>query len=153
METPRLGHTFNIALHLLLRNNAVPNFKNFQEYTMDYELLRDHYGRYQATFSMGHEALGLWLTEELATDCQLLMLLLLKIMQIQKQQCWEYQKPGHEFMLTMNKDGVEIRAARLDDEDDQAPDELEHYDQESQATCGLDDFRKILEDWKLFIAC
>ncbi len=29
--------------------------------------------------------------------------------------------------------------------------ELEHYDQESQASCGLVDFQQILEAWKTFI--
>lgn len=118
---------------------------------MDYEFRRNLYGRYQAGFSMGHEVLGLWLTEELATDQTLIDTLLKKIDQLQSQQCWEYRQPGTEFMLNMNQDGIEIRAALLDDMADEAPDELNHYDQESEACCGLDDFRQLLEAWATFI--
>ena len=118
---------------------------------MDYEFRRNLYGRYQAEFSMGHEALGLWLTEELATDQVLIETLLKKIDQLQRQQCWEYSQPGREFMLNMNQAGIEVRAALLEDMADEAPDELNHYDQESQACCGLDDFRQLLEAWAGFI--
>ncbi|HHJ80289.1 MAG TPA: UPF0231 family protein [Candidatus Tenderia electrophaga] len=118
---------------------------------MDYEFRRNLYGRYQAVFSMGHEALGLWLTEELATDQQMIVALLSKIEQLQARQRWQYQQPGREFILTMNQDGVEVRAALLDDMTDEAPDELNHYDQESYACCGLDDFRQLLQSWAAFI--
>ena len=118
---------------------------------MDYEFRRNLYGRYQAVFSMGHEALGLWLTEELATDQQMIVALLSKIEQLQARQSWQYQQPGREFILTMNQDGVEVRAALLDDMTDEAPDELNHYDQESYACCGLDDFRQLLQSWAAFI--
>ena len=118
---------------------------------MDYEFRRNLYGRYQAEFSMGHEALGLWLTEELATDQELIASLLNNIELLQTQQSWQHQQPGREFMLSMNQDGVEVRAALLDDMADQAPDDLNHYDQESHACCGLDDFRQLLESWAEFI--
>ena len=118
---------------------------------MDYEFRRNLYGRYQAEFSMGHEALGLWLTEELATDQAMISILLNKLEKLQTQQCWHHHQPGREFMLTMNQDGIEVRAALLDDMADEAPDDLTHYDQESQACCGLDDFRQLLESWAEFI--
>jgi len=118
---------------------------------MDYEFRRNLYGGYQAEFSMGHEALGLWLTEELATDQAMINILLNKIEKLQTQQCWDYQQSGREFMLTMNQEGIEVRAALLDDMADEAPDDLAHYDQESQACCGLDDFRQLLESWAEFI--
>jgi len=51
----------------------------------------------------------------------------------------------------MNQDSVEVRAALLDDMAGEAPDELNHYDQESQACCGLDDFRQLLLAWAEFI--
>jgi len=50
----------------------------------------------------------------------------------------------------MSRDDVEVRATLLDSLDDEAPAELNHYDQESQACCGLDDFRQLLEAWKAF---
>jgi len=50
----------------------------------------------------------------------------------------------------MSRDDVEVRATLLDSLDDEAPVELNHYDQESQACCGRDDFRQLLEAWKAF---
>lgn len=118
---------------------------------MDYEFRRDLHGRYKAELSMGHEALGLWLTEEVATDLVVVGVLLEKIAQLQNRACWEHRHPGREFMLTMTQEGVEVRAALLDDLADEAPEELSHYDEESQASCGLDDFRQLLEAWCEFI--
>lgn len=119
---------------------------------MDYEFRRDLYGGYQAEFSMGHEAIGLWVTDELGSDAGQIAALLNKIEALQSQQCWQHQVAGREFVLTMNQSGVEVRAALLDDADDEAPDELSHYDQESEASCGLDDFRQMLEAWRTFTA-
>ncbi len=118
---------------------------------MDYEFRRNLYGHYQAEFSMGHEAFGLWLTEELATNLAMLSSLLVKIDMLKSRQSWQYLQPGQEFILTMSQDGVEVRAALLDDIADEAPDELNHYDQESYACCGLDDFRQLLQSWAEFI--
>lgn len=117
---------------------------------MDYELHRDLYGRHQAKFSMGHEALGLWLSEELGSDRQRLDTLLEKVGQLQQRGGGEYRQAGREFNLTIGPDGVEVRAARLDDRDEELSEGLSHYDQESEASCGLDDFRQLLEAWREF---
>ena len=118
---------------------------------MDYKFHRDLYGNYQAKFSMGHEALGLWLTEELGVNKELLTTLLKTVDQLQNQQRWEHYQAGNEFMLSMTSEGIEVRAAILDDLRDIAPEELNHYDEESQASCGLEDFRQLLEAWCEFI--
>lgn len=119
---------------------------------MDYELHRDLYGRHQATFSMGHEALGLWLSEELGADLPLLNTLLAKVEQLQARACGEYRHAGREFDLHMSVEGIEVRATLLDNMDDEATEGLHHYDQESEAHCGLDDFRQLLEAWRDFTA-
>jgi uncharacterized protein YacL (UPF0231 family) len=119
---------------------------------MDYELQRDSHGRHQAKFSMGHEALGLWLSEEVGANLQQIDGLLEKIGQLLNQTCWEYRRTGREFHLTMSLDGIEVRAARLDEVDDETIEGLSHYDQESEAGCGLDDFRQLLEAWRAFTA-
>lgn len=119
---------------------------------MDYTFRLDLYGAYQATFSMGHEALGLWLTEELADNAVLTATLLNKLDQLQNKQCWDYSLSGREFALTMNHEGIEVRAALLDAVmDELLHEELNHYEQESHASCGLDDFRQLLEAWQAFI--
>ena len=117
---------------------------------MDYELRRDLYGRHQAELSMGHEALGLWLTEEVGTDQRLIRSLLEKVEQLQNRECWEHHQPGREFMLTMTTEGVEVRAALLDDHGEEVAEDLSHYDQESESSCGLDDFCQLLEAWQAF---
>lgn len=125
---------------------------------MDYEFKRDLYGHYQAEFSMGHEALGRWLTEEIGSNQIQINMLLNKLKEFHQQSCLEHQLPGREFMLEMNQDGIEIRAAQLDEAndnlsdylDDNASEELTPYDQESYACCGLDDFQQLLVAWQLF---
>lgn len=117
---------------------------------MDYELRRDLCGSYQATFSMGHEAFGVWLTEEIGSNQELIDDLITKIDQLQSLQCMQHHHTGGEFILTMNPEGIEVRAARLDDVEDEAPEELNHYDQESHAGCGLDDFHQLLIAWRDF---
>lgn len=118
---------------------------------MDYEFRHDLYGRYQARFSMGHEALGLWLTEELAANHELTDSLLDKIEHLKNNQCREYHQNGKEFTLHMSREGVEIHSMLLDNTFDEAPEELSFYDQESYASCGLDDFRQLLLAWQTFI--
>jgi len=118
---------------------------------MDYEFRRDLYGEYSAQFSMGYEILGLWLVEELGKDSVLIEVLLLSVEQLQNRQRWEYRHSGREINLLMSVDGIEVHAALLDDEFDEAPFELNHYDQESSASCGLDDFRRLLEAWRGFV--
>jgi len=50
----------------------------------------------------------------------------------------------------MSRDDVEVCATLLDSLDDEATAELNYHDQESQACCGRDDFRQLLEAWKAF---
>jgi uncharacterized protein YacL (UPF0231 family) len=119
---------------------------------MDYELTRDIYGRPQARLSMGHEAFGLWLSEEVGSDQRLISALMEKVEQLQHHSCLEHKQAGHEFILTMTLDGVEVRAALLDVYADEAADGLSHYDQESESHCGLDDFIQLLEAWQEFTA-
>lgn len=118
---------------------------------MDYEFRRDLYGRYQAELSMGHEVFALWLTEELGKNFVLIDTVLEQIGVLLGQSAQVYRHAGREFILTMDQDGVEVRAALLDDLADEAPDDLNHYDQESQACCGLDDFYRLLIAWRAFI--
>lgn len=122
---------------------------------MDYEFRRDLYGRYLANLSMGHEAFGVWLTEEIGTDSNLIHVLLDKVEQLQNGRCSEHRLSGKTFTLSMNLDAIEIRANLLDDIVDELPEEppedLNFYDQESQASCGVDDFHQLLEAWSTFI--
>ena len=78
---------------------------------MDYEIHRDIYNRPQAELSMGHEAHGLWLSEEVGTDQGLNGLLLEKIEALQNQTCWAHHLRGREVMLNMHPDAGEVCGA------------------------------------------
>lgn len=121
---------------------------------MDYTFKRDLYGQYLAEFSMGHEAFGHWLTEELGSNQTKIGELLIKLEQLSQRSAHEHSVPGREFTLEMDQSGIEVRAALFDDANNEistaAPEELNHYDQESHACCGLDDFRQLLQAWQIF---
>lgn len=119
---------------------------------MDYEFTFDDVGRPFAKFSMGAEAIGRWLSEELASDDQMLHQLLAIIEQLQQRIISHHQVAGVEFLLRMHQDEVEVIALVLDvDMDDELPEDTQLYDEESYAGCGLADFKQVLLSWHAFI--
>lgn len=121
---------------------------------MDYDFTHDIYGAYYAEFSMGHEALGYWLTYELRSRQPVIAELLRITTELQQQQRHEYLMEGSEYNLVLNQDEAIVRAHALDayDDTEEPEDNLVYYDQESTACCGLDDFIEILQGWQQFTA-
>ncbi|WP_417225108.1 YacL family protein [Amphritea sp.] len=121
---------------------------------MDYDFTHDIYGAYCAEFSMGHEALGYWLTYELRSRQPVIAELLRITTELQQQQRREYLMEGSEYNLVLNQDEAIVRAHALDayDDTEEPEDNLVYYDQESTACCGLDDFIEILQGWQQFTA-
>lgn len=121
---------------------------------MDYDFTHDIYGAFKADFSMGHEALGYWVTYELRSRQNVITELLRVINELQQRQRLDYLMEGSEYNLILNQDEAIVRAHALDSAfDDNTPDDnLEFYDQESTASCGLDDFIEIIEGWQKFTA-
>ena len=121
---------------------------------MDYDFTHDIYGAFKADFSMGHEALGYWVTYELRSRQNVITELLRVINELQQRQRLDYLMEGSEYNLILNQDEAIVRAHALDSAfDDNTPDDnLELYDQESTASCGLDDFIEIIEGWQKFTA-
>lgn len=119
---------------------------------MDYDFTHDIYGAFCAEFSMGHEALGYWLTYELRSRQPVIAELLQITTELQQQQRREYLMEGSEYNLLLNQDEAIIRAHALDayDDTDEPQDDLEYYDQESTACCGLEDFIELLQGWQQF---
>lgn len=116
---------------------------------MEYTFGRDDIGRYFAEFSMGHEAFGRWLSEELGHDRPKLDALLLTIDALQHKHRHEFELAGAEYTLWLTREEARVRAHILDasfDDEDLA--ELNYYDDELQAGCGLDDFKAVLEAWR-----
>ncbi|MBU2963878.1 YacL family protein [Amphritea sp. 2_MG-2023] len=121
---------------------------------MDYDFTHDIYGAFCAEFSMGHEALGYWLTYELRSRQSVIAELLRITEELQQHQRHDYMMEGSEYNLILNQDEAVVRAHALDAYDDtvEPEDNLVYYDQESTASCGLDDFIEILEGWQQFTA-
>lgn len=119
---------------------------------MEYTFGRDDIGRYFAEFSMGHEAFGRWLSEELGQERQRLEQLLDAIEQLRNRQIREYRLDGSEFSLELDREEVRVRAHSLDDNADSTDlEDLHFYDDELEAGCGLDDFRDVLVAWRELI--
>ena len=119
---------------------------------MDYQFRRDLAGSPEAQCSMGYEAMGIWLTEELGCNQNQLQTLLDKIDLLQASRLWEYELEGQDYHLQLTRQQAEVRAALLDS--DMACDEMEdmdYYDHESSSHCGLVDFRNMLLSWQQFI--
>ncbi|MDO6562699.1 YacL family protein [Amphritea sp. 1_MG-2023] len=121
---------------------------------MDYDFTHDIDGAFCAEFSMGHEALGYWLTDELSSRQSMIAELLKIADALQKKQRRDYSMEGSEYNLLLTQDEAMIRAHALDADDEMAEpgDNLTFYDQESTASCGLEDFIELLQGWQQFTA-
>lgn len=118
---------------------------------MDYEFLRDPFGGYRARFSMGHEAIGQWLIDEVGKDEQKIATLLASIEQLSLRQRTEYQLIGADYSLLLTHEEAEVKANVLHFDVEPAGEDLVYYDDEQLAMCGLEDFAKILTSWRTFI--
>lgn len=117
---------------------------------MDYEFKQDIYGQANATFSMGHEAIARWFSDELKTQ-QSVESLLDIISQIETGARFQYQSQGQEFELSLNKIEVEVSALTDDSVFDEIPEETERYHDEAYSQCGLQDFKLALISWGEFL--
>ncbi|WP_019531377.1 YacL family protein [Dasania marina] len=120
---------------------------------MDYEFTLDEYDRPVAEFSSGFEALGRWLSEEVGSDEQQLQELLDIIEQLQQQRITSRQLFGRDAQLTLNHNEVEAVALALsEDADYELPEDTQLYKDESEASCGLLDFKEAVLAWQKYIA-
>lgn len=125
---------------------------------MDYEFTLDEYDRPIAEFSMGFEALGRWLTEELGSEQHNIDDLLDIIIQLEQKRINSRQLFGEDSKLLIDQEQVEVMALALeigDDEDSDdkpaLPENTRLYDDESYANCGLQDFKQALLSWQEFV--
>ena len=120
---------------------------------MDYEFSYDFLGQPIAQFSMGHETIGRWFSEELCGNQYRIAELLNIIEQIEQRCISQRRIIGSEFELHINKEDVEIFAQALDfDVDEDLPEDTNLYDEESHSGCGLPDFKQALLSWKTFVS-
>lgn len=117
---------------------------------MEYEFKSDLTGGRIAQLSMGHEAFGRLLTEELA-EAQSVSELLVQVQALQTSIETRQWQLG-EWVLTVEKGEVELQANALASEQEYELDpDVELYDEESLSSCGLEDLIQLLESWQRFI--
>jgi uncharacterized protein YacL (UPF0231 family) len=118
---------------------------------VDYDFLRDITGQVQVRFSMGHEAIGHWLNEEVKGNLALLDQIVAAANQLRGSER-QWQLPGHEYTLFLDDEEVMVRANQLLIDTDCLEEGMSYYDEESLAFCGLDDFLLVLEKYRAFIS-
>ncbi|GAA5186540.1 YacL family protein [Ferrimonas gelatinilytica] len=118
---------------------------------MEYEFRREWGGPPMVVMSMGHEAIGRFVQEELSTpEAVAALMQALKALPLRSGS--EYRQEGREQSLVAEADEVLIQDHRLHQEDDAAESlELNLYDAEAEACCGLEDFLMLLESWHAFL--
>jgi uncharacterized protein len=119
---------------------------------VDYDFTFDEYDKPVAEFSMGHEAIGSWFSEELGSNQQRIEELIDIVDQLVHRRIQQRQVEGTEYQLKLNQEEVEVRALSLELEiDEELPEDTNLYDDESFAECGLEDFQQALISWQEFI--
>lgn len=118
---------------------------------MDYEFTLDEYDRPSALFSSGFEALGRWFTEELSNH-EMINELLDIVEQLEQHRIQRRQLFGRDSHLDIDQDEVTVTASALDsDIQEEIPEGTRLYDDEANASCGLQDFKQALLGWQAFV--
>lgn len=118
---------------------------------MDYEFTLDEYSQPVAKFSMGHEAIGRWLTEELGESEQKIDQLISIIEQVGSQEIKRREIKGTDFELRIERDEVEVVGHHVDDDSEEPPEDTSFYQAESVAGCGLKDFKQAVLAWRIYV--
>ena len=120
---------------------------------MDYQFKKDLYGQPIAKFSMGHEAIGRWLSDELSNNQPAIQRLIDLISQIENGRIGFRELNGAELQLTVSLTGIEVNPLEDDFlEDNSILQDTSLYEGESFAECGLTDFKEVLLSWREFVS-
>lgn len=121
---------------------------------MDYRFFYNERQLPCARLSMDHEAFGNWLTDELSNDSARLQEILTVVREIEQGERTEFEWKGHDFLLHLDRDDAEVVALELLQNhslEELAEEDMDFYDAESRAICGLEDFRDLLIEWRDFL--
>ena len=120
---------------------------------MEFEFIRNTLmGKYYVKPSMGHEILGRWLEEEIGKDKQKIQKIEQLLQAVEQSPLLEHRFMGCEISLIIQGDEVVAEENVLGHGEVILEDsELNYYDSESIASCGLDDFVSLLKQWKAFL--
>ena len=123
---------------------------------MDYQFRHDIYGLPIAKFSMGHEAIGQWLSDELGENRLKTNELINIISQIECGDIGFKEIKGSQLLLSLNLINAEVEALESDyieDDFTQSSDDIDQlHDCELKAECGISDFKLAIIDWLDFIS-
>lgn len=114
---------------------------------MEFEFFRDLNGQHRARFSMGHEVMGAWLTDEVTMTEATELLAIIKQLEAGANQ--EFKKSYSECSLLLTREEAELSSHSLNFESE-LEDGMAYYDDELYAGCGLDDLARVLEQWQDF---
>ncbi|AJR07461.1 hypothetical protein C9J03_19325 [Photobacterium gaetbulicola] len=119
---------------------------------MDYDFKKNTLdGSYHAVFSMGHEALGRWLVEEIGKDFDKMDTVMCQLGAL-KNSTQEWRIIGDELTLSLQDNEAVVQANYLFSEDDtELEDNMDFYDEEAVAVCGFEDFALVLTAWRAFV--
>ncbi|RXJ72463.1 hypothetical protein CS022_15470 [Veronia nyctiphanis] len=127
---------------------------------MDYEFRRNTLdGSFHAELSMGHEALGRWLVDEVSTNLEEISEVLSASQHISVSG-GEWQRAGKELHLTLSREEALVQtnavverelSSEISNDSHEQGDDLRDYDEESVSLCGLEDFNQVLNAWQDFI--
>ena len=122
---------------------------------MEFDFKKDYFSdKATVKLSMGHEAFATWLEQE-GQKKEWVEKLIVIIKQLQAREITEYKLVGNEFCLYLTIEEAKITNHSLHDSDPDSvledANDLNFYDQEIEAECGLEDFCNLLESWLAFI--
>ncbi|TNH04805.1 UPF0231 family protein [Testudinibacter sp. TR-2022] len=121
---------------------------------MDFQFTCDYLGKPLVRCSMDHEAVAAWINSEIDGDWAKLDAVFNIIEQAKQHAAphFEQRLEGREFFIVVNAEEVMVQANNLSFAcDDMIEDGFGYYDQESLAFCGLEDFERLLLQYRDFI--
>jgi len=119
---------------------------------MDYEFKKNTLdGSYHVIFSMGHEALGRWLLEEVGKDFDKMDTIEAQIGAL-KNSTKEWRLLGEDLSLVLQDNEALVQAnCMFSEEDDEFEEDMHFYDEESMSLCGFEDLEQVLHAWRAFV--
>ncbi len=120
---------------------------------MDFEFRKDTLtDTYKVFISMEQAALGTWVQESLGTDKVAIKQIMEEITQLKLRQKEEYRLTGEEMTLTLTREDACVCAnSEMMGYEEELQDDMNYYDAETVAVCGLEDFEGLLQAWLEFI--
>ncbi|EHH2560537.1 YacL family protein [Vibrio parahaemolyticus] len=120
---------------------------------MEFEFIRNTLmGEYYVKCSMGHEIVGRWLQEEIGKDPAKIAQVEALIDKAFSLPSKEHTLTGTEISLMIQGDEVLVQENALShDYDVEMDSEFDFYDAESTASCGIEDFVALIDQWKDFL--